>query len=338
MSKNKIAEKNVVENEELASKNMGIQGEITRGPLISAIIIFFNEERFLEEAIESVFAQTYDNWELLLVDDGSTDQSTEIAQRYSARYPEKVSYLQQEGHQNLGMSSSRNLGIRNAKGTYIAYLDGDDVWLPNMLEKQVSILESQPQAVMVSAPLKLWYSWTRNPEDMHRDALYGLGSGIVHPYGDTLVRPPSLLKLFLRDERFIPSSALVRRDVIKSVGGYEDVFRDGFSDAVVYVKICLTSTVFVSNECLYKYRKHSESYTHKAWHEGEFPGSRQVYLNWIEQYFLEQGVKDPEIWQALKDALWVHNHPRLYRLIEKVVRLGHRILPVSVSTWLKNKW
>lgn len=317
---------------------MGIQHEMTSRPLINVIIIFFNEQRFLGEAIESVFAQTYANWQLLLIDDGSTDRSTEIAQRYSAQYPEKVRYLQQEGNQNLGMSRSRNLGIRNAKGTYIAYLDGDDVWLPRMLEKQVSILESQPKAAMVCAPLQLWFSWTGNPEDMHRDSLYGLGPGVVHPYGDTLVDPPNLLKLFLRDERFIPSSALVRRDVIERVGGYEDAFRDGFSDAVVYVKICLTSTVFVSNECLYKYRKHSESYTHKAWHAGEFPASRQVYLNWIGQYFLEQGVKDPGIWRAYKDALWVHRHPRLRRLKEKVIRLEHRILPVSVSTWLRNKW
>ena len=316
---------------------MGIQAEITRKPLISAIIIFFNEERFLEEAIESVFAQTYDNWELLLVDDGSTDQSTEIAQRYLARYPEKVNYIQQEGHQNLGMSASRNLGVRNAKGKYICYLDGDDVWLPNMLEKQVAILESQPQAVMVSSPLQLWYSWTGNPEDMHRDTLYGLEAGVMHPYGDTLVRPPKLLILFLRDERFIPSGILVRRDVIEYVGGYEDVFRDGFSDAVVFVKICLSSTVFVSNECLYKYRKHPESYTHKAWHAGEFPASRKVYLNWIGQYLLEQGVKDPEIWQALKDALWIHHHPRLHRLKKKVIHLGHRIWPVLIKKWIRIK-
>jgi glycosyltransferase involved in cell wall biosynthesis len=310
---------------------MGTQDEITSKPLISAIIIFFNEERFLEEAIESVFAQTYDNWELLLVDDGSTDKSSEIACRYAAKYSKKVRYLEHDGHENRGMSASRNSGVRNAKGKYISYLDGDDVWLPIMLEKQIAILESQPQAVMLSAPLQLWYSWTGNTEDMHRDALYGLESGVVHPYRDTLVKPPKLLNLFLRDERFIPSSILVRRDVIESVGGYEDGFRDGFSDAVVFVKICLASTVFVSNECLYKYRKHSESYTHKVWQTGEFRSSRLVYLNWVEQYLLEQGVNDTEIWQALKDGLWKHNHPRLHRTKEKLLRLGQRILAVPSS-------
>jgi len=205
-------------------------------------------------------------------------------------------------------------------------------------KRLVAILESQPEAVMVCAPLQSWYGWTGNPEDMHRDALYGLEPGGVHPYGDTLVRPPKLLDLFLRDERFIPSSVLVRRDVIESVNGYEDVFRDGYSDAVVFVKICLTSTVFVSNECWYKYRKHSESYTYKAWHAGKFSALRQFYLNWIGQYLLKQGVKDPEIRQALKDAIWVHHHPRLHRLKEKVICLGQRILPVPVSRWLRTKW
>ena len=144
----------------------------------------------------------------------------------------KVLKLEHGGHDNRGMSASRNLGVRNAKGKYICYLDGDDVWLPNMLEKQLAILQSQPQAAMVSAPLQLWFSWTGNPEDMYRDTLYGLEAGVMHPYGDTLVRPPKLLNLFLRDERFIPSSVFVRRDVIENVGGYEDVFRDGFSDAI----------------------------------------------------------------------------------------------------------
>ena len=113
---------------------------------MSAIIIFWNEEQFIEEAIESVFAQTYGHWELLLVDDGSSDRSSEIARRYTEQYPDKVRYLEHQGHENRGMSASRNLGVRSARGRYISYLDGDDVWLPNKLAEQVAIMESHPTA------------------------------------------------------------------------------------------------------------------------------------------------------------------------------------------------
>ena len=85
-------------------------------PRVSAIINFLNEERFLQEAIESVFAQSFNDWELLLVDDGSTDGSTGIARRYAEKNPGKVRYLIHEGRQNRGMSASRNLGVRNAVG------------------------------------------------------------------------------------------------------------------------------------------------------------------------------------------------------------------------------
>ncbi|MHC5074529.1 MAG: glycosyltransferase family 2 protein, partial [Planctomycetota bacterium] len=130
--------------------------------LVSCIIIFFNAEKFLEEAIESVFAQTYKNWELLLVDDGSTDSSTAIAHNYIEQYPEKIRYLEHEGHQNRGMSATRNLGIYNAKGEYIAFLDADDIWLPYKLEQQIPILVSHAQAGMLYGSSYYWYSWTGN--------------------------------------------------------------------------------------------------------------------------------------------------------------------------------
>ena len=157
-------------------------------PLVSAIVIFLNEEKFLQEAIESVFGQTYDNWELLLVDDGSTDASTEVALQYAKQFSKKVRYLEHHAHQNRGMSAARNLGIRNAKGEYIAFLDADDVWMPHILEEQVTILESHPAAAMVYGPVQWWYSWTRNPEDMRRDHLRTLN---VPP--NTLVKPPTPL-------------------------------------------------------------------------------------------------------------------------------------------------
>src|SRR3954449_4406587 len=106
-------------------------------PVVSVIIIFLNAEQFLREAVESVFGQLYDKWELLLVDDGSTDGSTQLARRYAAHPSGKVRYLEHAGHQNRGMSAARNLGIRHAGGEYIGFLDADDVWLPQKLQEQV---------------------------------------------------------------------------------------------------------------------------------------------------------------------------------------------------------
>jgi glycosyltransferase involved in cell wall biosynthesis len=83
---------------------------------VSAIIIFFDAERWLAEAIDSVRAQTLGDWELLLVDDGSRDGGPALARVEAARAPDRVRYLQHPGHQNRGMSAARNLGLRHARG------------------------------------------------------------------------------------------------------------------------------------------------------------------------------------------------------------------------------
>src|SRR5262245_32834695 len=96
-------------------------------PIVSCIIIFYNAEQFIQEAIDSVFAQTYCNWELLLVDDGSVDRSSEIARRIAEMHPERVRVVEHEGRCNRGMSASRNLGIRSSQGEEVAFVDSHDV-------------------------------------------------------------------------------------------------------------------------------------------------------------------------------------------------------------------
>jgi glycosyltransferase involved in cell wall biosynthesis len=184
-------------------------------PLVSTVIIFFNSEKFLAEAIESVIAQTYDNWELLLVDDGSVDNSSAIAINYAKNYPEKIRYLEHENHQNRGKNASRNLGIKNGKGDYIALLDSDDVWLPHKLEQQVAILEQYPEAGMVYSKNDYWYSWTGKPEDIQCDQKFPFG---IEP--NRLVQPPQLLLFMLEGGNRIPnpSNPLLRREVFKQVG------------------------------------------------------------------------------------------------------------------------
>jgi len=315
-----------------------------RSPLVTAVIIFLNEEHFLGEAIESVFTQTYDHWEMLLVDDGSTDRSSEIARSYSSQCPEKVRYVEHEGHQNLGKSSSRNLGILHAKGEYIAFLDGDDVWLPHKLERQVIILESHPKAAMVYGPLRMWYNWSGSPEFTHPSLLYGAGSNGIHPYRDSLVEPPRLVPLFLRDESFIPGGVLIRKQVLKKVGGYEEQFRDYYEDWVVMCKVCLTSPVFVSSEVSYKYRKHPNSSTYVWELTGRDKAYQLKFCNWMETYLSEQGITDSDVWQALRKkrrycryANWyrlLHSHTYLKWIENLMIKLGRRVLPASLRRWL----
>jgi glycosyltransferase involved in cell wall biosynthesis len=315
---------------------------VSNQPLVSVVMIFLNAEKFIQEAIGSVFAQTFDQWELLLVDDGSTDSSTEIARTYAAREPERAQYLEHGGHQNRGTSASRNLGIRNARGKYIAFLDADDVWLPHKLEQQIAILSSQPEAAMVYGAPLYWHSWTGNPEDRGRDFVPKLG---VPP--NTLVKPPTLLPLFLRGEASVPcpSDVVMRREVIESVGGFDEVFRVTYEDQAVFAKICLNRYVFVANQCWDRYRRHQDSVCSIARKTGRAHSNRLFFLNWLESYLSTQGAEQTEIWRVLQKELWAYRHPHLWGLTSraqhparetrKLLRwVARRLLPADVRHWL----
>jgi glycosyltransferase involved in cell wall biosynthesis len=158
-------------------------------PLVSVIIPFYNTPpAFMREAIESVTFQTYSNWELLLIDDGSDSMHSDIALEYAARFPNKITYYHHDRHENRGIGASRQLGISILhRGEYVAFLDSDDVWFPDKLEKQVSILNKNPEAGMLSSNTLYWYSWEGTPESKGQDYSPQLGSNI-----NLVVPPPQL--------------------------------------------------------------------------------------------------------------------------------------------------
>ncbi len=284
-------------------------------PLVTVITIFLNAEKFIEEAIESVLGQSYAELELLLVDDGSTDSSTQIALRYAERYPQKVRYFQHKGHENKGISASQNLGISEARGKYIAFLDADDVWMAEKLKQQVAILEAHAEAVMIYGRTQYWYSWTNKVEDVERDLLIEPGVRT-----DSVVSPPALLVGFLRQEIPVPcpSDIMVRRDKVVDAGGFEDEFRRIFTDQVFYAKVCLKWPVFVAGQSWFKYRKHPDSAVSVVKKRGQLRSARLTYLNWLETYLEKQGIENSEVRRALNDARWKCRHPKLFRLIEHV--------------------
>ena len=124
-------------------------------PEVSVVTIFLNGEAYLREAIDSVLAQDFANLELIMVDDGSTDASTEIARGYAASFPDRCVFVEHPDHANRGMSASRNAGIAVARGRYVAFIDADDVWTPEKVREQIAIFEAHPEVGMVAGAARV---------------------------------------------------------------------------------------------------------------------------------------------------------------------------------------
>ena len=123
-------------------------------PKVSVVMPVYNDERYLAEAIASVLGQTYADFELIIVDDGSTDGSRAIIEEYALRDSRVVPILLPG---NLGQSSARNRGIERAGGQYIAAMDGDDICLPDRLRRQVNFLDANPQVGVLGTNMcALW--------------------------------------------------------------------------------------------------------------------------------------------------------------------------------------
>jgi len=311
--------------------------EMSSQSLVSVVLIFLNAEQFIQEAIESVFAQTYPNWELLLVDDGSTDRSSAMARKYAEQHPERVLYLEHPDHQNFGKNASRNLGICYARGEYIAFLDADDVWMPHKLGQQVAILDSHPEAAMVYGLSQYWYSWTGTAEDKQRDFQHELG---VSP--DTLIKPPALISLFFLAQKAAipnPSNILVRHEIIEEVDGFDEALGDYYEDQAFYAKVCLKAPVFAASECWNRYRQHPNSSSSIAQKTGLEYSSRLFFLNWLARYLSDQGVQDREIWEGLRKQLWRYRHPILFRSWRSgqhlLLLIARRTLRMRLFSWIK---
>jgi glycosyltransferase involved in cell wall biosynthesis len=301
---------------------------VIRMPLVSVIMIFLNAENFIQEAIESVLAQRYPNWELLLVDDGSMDASSTIAQSYAQQYPDKIRYLEHEDHQNRGMSASRNLGIRESKGKYVSFLDADDVYLPEKLAKQVSILEQHPHVGMTYGPTQYWHSWTGKVDDLSRDHMRTVG---VEP--DHLYPPPDLFLCFLENTARTPGtcSVLVRRTAIEEIDGFEERFTGMFEDQVFFYKLCLHELVYVEGEYWSRYRQHADSFCNVSRQNGtwdprsRYPRTRNTFLDWLQEYLTKQNITDPRIWQTLRGELRSYRHPKLHQVLLSIHRLSSNL-------------
>ena len=212
-------------------------------PLISVLMPVYNAERYVVEAVESILAQTFRDFEFLIIDDGSTDRSRVILERYAAQ-DDRIRFISRP---NTGLIVALNEGLALARGDLIARMDSDDVSLPERFAVQVAYLREHPDCVAVGTGVLLIDSeglplcaWAKLGSHAEIDAAHmrGLGGAIVHP------------------------ATMFRRDAVQAIGGYRPEF-EAAEDFDVYLRLAERGRLANVPQVLFRYRQHMRSVGHR---------------------------------------------------------------------------
>lgn len=291
-------------------------------PLVSVVLCFYNEKLFIEEAIRSVLSQNYEHWELILVDDGSSDESVSLAKKYAKLFPDKIIYLEHPFHQNKGLSASRNAGIKICRGTFIAFIDADDVWLQDKLQYQLNIFKTNPGVTVALEASLYWNSWNdANKPDQVIEV--GAKEGIYNA-------PQLMLNLYPlgKGAAPCPSGIMVHRAVLKRCV-FEELFRgmyQMYEDQAFLCKVYLKEVVYVSAACHNKYRQRSASLVSSVHETGNYHKVRSYYLYWFKEYLESQPYSYKNVRKSLRKAQMPYREPLLYKIMVESPKLARKIL------------
>lgn len=213
---------------------------------VSIIVPTFNRSMLLKRALDSIYKQSYSDYEIIVVDDGSTD---ETAQMISELYPD-VNYIYQS---NSGVSASRNKGLDNAKGEWLAFLDSDDEWLPEKLEKQIDELKSK-------SDYKVCHTeevWVRNGVRVNQMKKHKKSGGWI-------------FRQCLPICAMSPSSIVINRSVFDDIGEF-DITLPACEDYDLWLRITVKYPVlFIEQPQIIKYGGHEDQLSKKYWGMDKF--------------------------------------------------------------------
>ncbi|HTH54673.1 MAG TPA: glycosyltransferase [Cyclobacteriaceae bacterium] len=214
---------------------------MSKDNVVSIIMPAYNAGKYIGEAIESIQLQTYSLWELIVVDDESTDETADIVKKYTA--DKRIKYLWQK---NGKQGKARNRGLNEAIGEYIAFLDADDVWLPKKLENQISLLKE------TQTDLVFGYSWLIKNDVRTNDQI---GRGLEKYQGSAAI------EFLLFHDAFIMSTVMVTARAIKQVKGFvEDSKIQYCEDWHIWLKLAFENFSFYTDaKVVSYYRLHENS-------------------------------------------------------------------------------
>ena len=258
-----------------------------RNPLVSVIVTVYNTAQYVGEAIDSILAQTYSPMEVVIVDDGSTDNVQDVLAAYSGR----IRVIRQE---NRGPAGALNTGVQAANGDFMAVLDSDDVWMPDKLARQMTLFKTCPEMDFVFA----------NSQHMDEDG------NDVHIFSARMPPPVDYRKEVMKDgyllvgdwpaalayHNFIPHSTIVARlPAVRAVGGYDPQRRVSLDYRLYWSLISHGASFGFLNTVLMKYRRHATQVTKNSvrYFEDRTSGLKDILarskgLSWATRHNLKQ--------------------------------------------------
>jgi len=282
----------------------------TNFPFFTVIITTYNRARKVEEAIDSVLAQTFDDYELIVVDDGSTDETPErLSQRYSES---QINYVYQR---NRGKPGARNTGIKLARGEYIAFLDSDDRWKPNKLERQAAFIREHDNVEILYGPVEVIdESGKMLVEDTHR---IRKAFQRQHHRGETYENLIDKWVLF-------SSNLVIKRDLIERIGGYDEAIHH-LEDVDLYLRVALNKCVFhYIDDPLAEYRCY-EGNTRGDDHFRGLVSVAQKHLGAIQKGIYKPGqpsLAKSRLYLKIAESYYVLNDfPKIRWAVGKTIRL-----------------
>ena len=287
--------------------------------LVSIIMPSYNTAPYIAESINSVVAQTYADWELIIVDDASTDNTDEVVSTAKCHRERSEAIIYLKNDRNRGAAYSRNRAIRKAKGRWIAFLDSDDTWTPDKLEKQIAFMTKNGYA----------FSYTRY-EEMGEDG---------KPTGTIVGGPKRITKTGMYNYCW-PGCLTVMYDR-EVVGDIQIAEIQKNNDYAMWLKICRKADCYLLDENLARYRKRTGSITHSQRHPGtevnqSHPGAEGDRIHKAPE--LAEGTKSKDLPRHLSLIKW---HYKLYREAEgmnSVVSLFNTGRNLFFGVWKKMKY
>lgn len=209
-----------------------------RKPLVSVIMAAYNAEAYIEEAISSVIRQTVSDWELIVLDDGSSDHTFEIMERLG-KTDSRIQVL--KNARNMGVARTRNAGIDRCSGKYVAFLDSDDIWNPDKLEKQVALAESTGAGIVYCSYGIVDAEGNKNKEDY-------------------VVPPETDFERLLRENVVLCSAMMVRAEILNTIRFNPQYYHEDFVLMLDMLKAGHRAVGYTDVLMRWRYIDHSRSF------------------------------------------------------------------------------